>query len=68
MGGLLIGKLLKESQKSLEWLDLSRNKFHQDPKVIASICVGLKNQKDLFFLGIDTSMKPGYTAEEIPSF
>jgi hypothetical protein len=42
-GGLLIGKLLKESEKSLHWLDISRNNFHQDPKVIASICLGLKN-------------------------
>lgn len=59
---------MKESKKSLEWLDLSRNKFHQEPKVIAAICAGLKNQKDLYFLGMDTSMRPGYTVEEIPSF
>lgn len=63
MGGLLIGKLLKESQKSLEWLDISRNKFHQDPKVISTICMGLKNQKDLYFLGMDTSMPPDYTPD-----
>jgi hypothetical protein len=67
-GGLLIGKLLRESEKSLHWLDLSRNKFHQDPKVIASICAGLKQQKELFHLSLDTSMKPGYLPEEVQSF
>lgn len=67
-GGLLIGRLLRESEKSLEWLDLSRNKFHQDPKVIASICAGLKNQKNLYHLSMDTSMKPGYMPEEVQTF
>ena len=57
---MLIAKLLKDSQSSLKWLDLSRNKFHQDPKVIAMLCSGLKNQKELFHLSMDTSMKPGY--------
>ena len=66
-GGLLIGKLLREGEMKLEWLDISRNNFHYDQNIIEKIVDGLRFQRHLYHLSIDVSPKkvtsPKYLSE-----
>ena len=54
-GGMLLGRIFKERDPFLEWLDISRNDFHHYPAVTNSIINGLKSQKNLFHLTMDVS-------------
>jgi len=54
-GGLALAKIFKEREPFIEWLDISRNDFHHLPQVITALVSGLKYQKNLFHLCMDTS-------------
>lgn len=52
---MLLAKMLRYGNLDLEWLDISRNDFHYHPNVITRIVEGLRFQKDLYHLSMDTS-------------
>lgn len=54
-GGMLIAKMLRYGNLNLEWLDISRNNFHHHSNVITRITEGLRFQKNLYHLAMDTS-------------